>query len=76
MFSNTFDIRKKLYLRMSNVLLLNNSILAIYVLWKSSEIVLLTNRSQWVMPHKDKNNNNLPPLDNFLGKKFFRTSTL
>ena len=42
--------RKKLYSRMSNVLL-NSSILAIYGLWKSSEIgqiVLLTNRSQYV----------------------------
>jgi hypothetical protein len=40
--------RKKLYLRMSSVLL-NTSILAIYGLWKSSEIVLLTNRSQYVL---------------------------
>jgi hypothetical protein len=43
--------RKKLYSRMSNVLL-NSSILAIYGLWKSSEIgqiVLLTNRSQHVL---------------------------
>jgi hypothetical protein len=39
--------RKKLYLRISSVLL-NTSILAIYGLWKSSEIVLLTNRSQYV----------------------------
>jgi hypothetical protein len=37
--------RTKLYLRMPNSLL-NSSILAIYGLWKSSEIVLLTNRSQ------------------------------
>jgi hypothetical protein len=37
--------RKKLYLRMSSVLL-NTSILEIYGLWKSGEIVLLTNRSQ------------------------------
>ena len=34
--------RTKLYLRMPNSLL-NSSILAIYSLWKSSEIVLLTN---------------------------------
>jgi hypothetical protein len=40
--------RKKLYLRMSSVLL-NTSIIAIYCLWKSSEIVLLTNRSQYVL---------------------------
>jgi hypothetical protein len=40
--------RKKLYLRMSSVLL-NTSILAIYGLWKSSEIVLLTNRSQHLL---------------------------
>jgi hypothetical protein len=39
--------RKKLYLRMSSVLL-NTSILAIYGLWKSGEIVLLTNHSQYV----------------------------
>jgi hypothetical protein len=39
--------RKKLYLRMSSVLQ-NTSILAIYGLWKSSEIVLLTKRSQYV----------------------------
>ena len=43
--------RKKLYLRMSSVLL-NTSILAIYGLWKSSEIVLLTNRSQYVFVDK------------------------
>jgi membrane-associated HD superfamily phosphohydrolase len=41
--------RKKLYLRMSSVLL-NTRILAIYGLWKWSEIVLLTeNRSQYVL---------------------------
>jgi hypothetical protein len=43
--------RKKLYSRMPNVLL-NSSILAIYGLWKSSEIgqiVLLINRSQCVL---------------------------
>jgi hypothetical protein len=39
--------RKKMHLRMSSVLL-NTSILAIYGLWKSSEIALLTNRSQYV----------------------------
>jgi hypothetical protein len=42
---------------MSNVLL-NNSILAIYGLWKSSEIVLLINRSQYVfvlMPNAWRN---------------------
>jgi hypothetical protein len=43
--------RKKLYSRMSNVLL-NSCILANYGLWKSSEIgqiVLLINRSQYVL---------------------------
>jgi transposase-like protein len=40
--------RKKLYLRVSSVLL-NTSILAIYGLWKSNEIVLLTNRRQYVL---------------------------
>jgi hypothetical protein len=47
--------RKKLYLRVSSVLL-NTSILAIYGLWKSGEIVLLTslltNRSQYVFVDK------------------------
>jgi hypothetical protein len=37
----------KLYLQMSNVLL-NNSILAIYGHWKTSEIVLLTNCSKLI----------------------------
>jgi hypothetical protein len=41
--------RKKLYLRMSSVIL-NTSIPAIYGLWKSSEIVLLTNHSHYVCP--------------------------
>ena len=39
-----FSYNKNLYLRMSNVLL-NNSILAMYGLWKSSKIVLLTSRA-------------------------------
>jgi hypothetical protein len=39
------------YLRMSSVLL-NTSILEIYGLWKSGEIVLLTNRSQYVFVDK------------------------
>jgi hypothetical protein len=43
--------RKKLYLRTSSVLL-NTSFLAIYGLWKSGEIVLLTNRSQYVFVDK------------------------
>ena len=58
--------RTKLYLRMPNSLL-NSSILAIYGLWKSSEIVLLTNvtnRSQIYIIQLFKNAVRLL-LDNF-----------